>query len=98
MAKMASQERVIAVGLRYEFGADEKPTLLCSIGAPFSFASDVGAGVRQQQDEVAQQLALIDRHIREPDDSDGFSARLDSLPPIWARWAERALAWLLRYR
>lgn len=98
MAKMARQEQIISVGLRYEFGAGEKPTLLCSIGSPFRFNSNVATGVRRQQEEVTQQLALIDHHILEPDVSDGFRTRLASPVPRRARWAERALAWLTRYR
>lgn len=98
MAKMAHQKQIIAIGLRYEFGENEKPILFCSIGEPFRFDANVSLGVQRQQKEVAKQLAYIEGHILKPDAANGFGTFLSSSVSILATWAERTLGWLTRYR
>jgi 1-acyl-sn-glycerol-3-phosphate acyltransferase len=98
MAKLAAQQQIIGVGLRYEFGAAEKPTLLASIGEPFGFDTDVRAGALQQQRAVDAELAAIEQHVREPRVGDGFAPVMSSRPSVLSAWAEKALAWLTRYR
>jgi 1-acyl-sn-glycerol-3-phosphate acyltransferase len=64
IARVAHRARAVPVGLRYEFGAAEKPSLYISIGAPLPPERDVEKGRAAHERAVEAELARIERAVR----------------------------------
>lgn len=93
VGRLAAGARVVPVGVRYVFAADEAPELWIAIGAPLAPARDPRAGVAQQRDGIAAELARIDAA-----DLADFEVVHERRPSRLARLAEGLLAWLTRPR
>jgi 1-acyl-sn-glycerol-3-phosphate acyltransferase len=97
-AVLAARARVpvVPVGLRYEIGATELPTMWASFGAPLVAADDIEAGIASQRAAVAAELDRIDRVIRGVEPADDFATVLAHPPARLGPWAERLLALFTR--
>ena len=64
IARVARRSRAVPVGIRYEFGANEKPSLYISLGAPLPPERDVTRGLCAHESAVEAELARIERAVR----------------------------------
>jgi putative hemolysin len=65
LARIAPHARTMACALRYEFGAEERPTLLAAFST-VPKASERDAILAAQVDSVTELLGRIETHLREP--------------------------------
>ncbi len=63
IARVAHKARAVPVGLRYEFGADEKPSLYISLGAPLPPERDVEKALVTHERAVEAELQRIERAV-----------------------------------
>lgn len=94
VARVARHAKIVAIGVRYVFAGGERPEAWIAIGAPDAIPRDVEDGLERQRAGIAAQLARID-HALAGRSTDGFIVHLDARPGVFARAAERMLAWLV---
>jgi 1-acyl-sn-glycerol-3-phosphate acyltransferase len=73
IARVARKARTLPVGLRYEFGGTERPTLWLSFGEALPTERDTTRGREAQEAAVAEELDRIERAVR-GEDQEGFVA------------------------
>jgi 1-acyl-sn-glycerol-3-phosphate acyltransferase len=93
IARVAKRARIVSLGLRYVFGASERPDLWISLGEAETPARSVDQGLRQQTRAIEAELSRIDQAI-DTHESAAFETVNEFVPGALARFAERALAWL----
>jgi 1-acyl-sn-glycerol-3-phosphate acyltransferase len=71
IARVARKARVLPVGLRYEFGGEERPSLWLSFGQPLAAERDPARGRAEQEAAVEAELDRIERAVRGEDEA-GF--------------------------
>ena len=64
IARVARKARAVPVGIRYEFGAEERPTLYISLGPALPPERDVARALGAHESAVEVELARIERAIR----------------------------------
>lgn len=85
----------MSVGVRYVFGGAERPDLWVAIGPAEPNAPTVDEGLARQADGIGAELARVDRALAEGSTS-GFTLVEQVTPGVFARLAERVLAFLAR--
>lgn len=93
IARVARKARAVPVGLRYEFGAEEKPTLYLSLGEPLPIERDVAKALGAHEAAVEAELARIERAVRGEGDDEFETVHRAS--PSWI--GEAATALLARF-
>ncbi|MDI1450675.1 lysophospholipid acyltransferase family protein [Polyangium sp. 6x1] len=63
IARVARMARTVPVGLRYEFGGAERPTLWLSFGEPVPAERDTTKGRAAQEEAVEAELVRIERAL-----------------------------------
>lgn len=94
IARVAKKARVVPVGLRYVFGAAERPELWVSIGPAAPGARDAEEGRLEQTRAIVAELRHVDRAIARRGDpaEDGFEVVHAHVPSRLGALAERMLA------
>jgi hypothetical protein len=92
IARVARTARAVPVGLRYEFGAEERPTLYVSLGAALPRERDVTVARGAHELAVEAELARIERAVG--GERDEFEA-VHRAPTSWI--GEAATALLARF-
>lgn len=64
IARVARKARAVPVGIRYEFGGEERPALYISLGAALSPERDVDKALGAHERAVEAELARIERAVR----------------------------------
>jgi 1-acyl-sn-glycerol-3-phosphate acyltransferase len=93
IARVARRAVVVPVGLRYVFGASERPDLWIVLGAPIAAERNVPAGVTLQRVGIERALRRIDDALRATDH--GFDVLFARPPSALGQLAERFLARLM---
>jgi 1-acyl-sn-glycerol-3-phosphate acyltransferase len=97
IARVAKVPGTIPVGIRYEFGGEERPELWLSFGPSVPWSKDAKATTAAHERAVTSELDRIEGALREPTDH-AFVALHRQAPSVFARWAEAWLAWATRPR
>jgi len=95
IARVAKRAKVLPVGLRYEFGGAEQPTLWLSFGAPVPADRDTTKGRAAQEREVEAELGRIERATRGEGD-EGFETVWQVKPSRVGAALERLLSAMTR--
>lgn len=95
VARVARHAATLPLALRYEFGEEEKPRLLVSVGERMAFERNVQLARVGQERAVAAELARIDDAVLARNWS-AFVCIRRAQPSWLARTAERCLAGLSR--
>lgn len=93
VARVARRAAVVPVGIRYEHGAEPRPTAYVSFGPSLAYERDPARGQRAQEEAVRAELARIDDAIVRRDDR-AFEPLLSRRPSRLQGIAEALLAWL----
>lgn len=99
IARVAKKARILPVGLRYEHGGAEKPSLWMSFGPPLTAERDTTKGRMLQEEAVTAELDRIDRAIvaeRDGDVQSAFEVLHRIEPSRVAAFMERMLAAMTR--
>lgn len=78
VGRVAREARVLPVGLRYVFGARERPDLWISFGETHETRSDVATGMRDQEASIARELARIDGALADAGEREAFACVHDA--------------------
>jgi 1-acyl-sn-glycerol-3-phosphate acyltransferase len=97
VAKKASIDTVIPVGLRYEFTHKEHPEAFISIGRPLTRQAGIDEMRIAQAEAVRKELARIDAFVLNRNDTQ-FILTMEQRPSRAALLAERLLSAFTRYR
>ncbi len=92
IARVARKAQAVPVGLRYEFGAEERPSLYISLGAPLPKERDVALARGAHELAVEAELQRIERAVR--GEGDDFEA-VHRAPTSW--FGEAATSMLARF-
>ena len=79
IARVARRARTVPVGFRYEVGAEERPRLYVSFGAPVAALRDPAEGRRAQEQAVEAELDRIHRALCAAADAPGDERALGDL-------------------
>lgn len=94
IARVAKKARVLPLGLRYEHGGVEKPTLWLSFGEPVQASRDTTKGRLEQEQAVTVELDRIERAIL--GEEEGFETVWKDEPSRLGEVMERMLAAMTR--
>ena len=98
IARIAKGARVVPAALRYELGAEERPFLYISLGAPIEAERDVTTARAAQEAAVEAELARIERAIQgEGEADDAFEEVHRARPQVVGSLATTLLAVLTRH-
>jgi 1-acyl-sn-glycerol-3-phosphate acyltransferase len=64
VARVAKKAKVLPVGIRYEFGATERPTMWISIGEAVTAGRDVAKNRAMQEEAVTTEMDRIEKAVR----------------------------------
>lgn len=92
--RLAKRASVIAIALRYEFGAGPMPSVWVSIGSPRPSGRDANDNLRQEEGAVAIELAHIERALTTPDAS--FETLIRARESFAIALGSRVLSWFAR--
>lgn len=92
IARVARRSRAVPVGLRYEFGRDERPSLYISMGEALPVERDMNKARAAHELAVEAELQRIERAVR--GEGDDFEA-VHRAPASWL--GEAATALLARF-
>ncbi|MRG94232.1 lysophospholipid acyltransferase family protein [Polyangium spumosum] len=95
IARVSRKARVVPVGLRYEFGGMERPTLWLSFGEPMPAERDTTKGRAAQEEAVEAELSRIERAARGVG-AEGFELVFRAAPSRVGVVLERMLAAMTR--
>lgn len=95
IARVAKKAKVVPLGLRYEFGAVERPTLWISVGDAVAAGRDTVKNRAMQEEAVTDELDRIERAVR-GEGAGEFALHWGKSPAIVGMAMERALAGMTR--
>jgi 1-acyl-sn-glycerol-3-phosphate acyltransferase len=99
IARVAKRARVVPAALRYEFGADERPFLYVSLGAPLEAERDVTTARTTQEAAVEAELARIERSIESRGETgEAFEEVHRASPQVVGSLATKLLSLLTRHQ
>ncbi len=95
IARVSRKARAVPVGLRYEFGGQERPTLWISFGEPVAADRDTTKGRVAQEEAVVAELERIERAVR-GEGADAFETVFRAEPSRMGGVLERMLGAMTR--
>ncbi|MDI3286481.1 lysophospholipid acyltransferase family protein [Polyangium sp. 15x6] len=95
IARVSRKARTVPVGLRYEFGGTERPTLWLSFGEPVKAERDTTKGRAAQEEAVEAELSRIERAVR-GEDAESFVVVFRAAPARVGGVLEAMLAAMTR--
>lgn len=99
IARVARKAQALPVGLRYEFGASELPTLYVSFGEPMDREKDPARGKALHEQRVSAELDHIEAAVRDTSREGEGAAFVDlhvRAPSALAAAMEKLLSFLVR--
>ena len=96
VARVAKKAKVLPVGIRYEFGGTERPTLWISIGEAVVAGRDGAKNRAMQEEAVTTEMDRIEKAIR-GDEADEFATYWQKREDLVGVAMEKMLAGMTRW-